>query len=86
MITRRASLYKIEHFFGKLKKGFKRLIINTDKILKNYYRFTYIAAYFILLSLSLWKIIYKNNLILNIFLNFKYFYRYFFINYYEKMQ
>ena len=71
-ITRRASRYKVEHFFGKLKKSFKRLIIINDKTLKNYYGFTHIAASFILLGLSLWKIIYKNiwNIkILNIFIN-----------------
>ena len=45
--------YKVEHFFGKLKKCFKRLIIINDKTLKNYYGFTHIAASFILLSLSL---------------------------------
>ena len=45
--------YKVEHFFGKLKKGFKRLIFINDKKLKNYYGFTHIAVSFILLSLSL---------------------------------
>jgi len=44
---------EVEHFFGKLKKCFKRLIIINDKTLKNYYGFTHIADSFILLSLSL---------------------------------
>ena len=49
-ITRRVSRYKVEHFFGKLKKCFKCFIIINDKTLKNYY--SHIDTSFILLSIS----------------------------------
>ena len=74
-ITRKVSRYKVEHFFGKLKKGFKCFIIINDKTLKNYYSFTHIDTSFILLGLGLWKIIYKiisNNLILRKYLKLNY--------------
>ena len=45
--------YKVEHFFNKLKKCFKRIIIINDKTIKNYYCFTRIAAASILVNLSL---------------------------------